>query len=153
MKNWSNELKTLSEIAITQPHAAWILQQVVPSLPYYAKHEQPLSTSGGHHTNCFYSYHNSPNDTDRGVFALPTRLGGLGLGNPEKQCDMQFSTSMLITKKLIESILLQDPEYSSECPNDQITAEALIKKQRQEQATQAAEDIKQHLTPAYHKSP
>ena len=69
-----------------------------------------------------------PNDTDRDVFALPTRLGGLGLGNPAKQCDMQFSSSMLITKKLIESILLQDPEYSSECLNNQITAKALIKK-------------------------
>ena len=64
---------------------------------------------------------------------------------------MQFSFSVLITKKLIESILLQDPEYSSECLNDQITAKALIKKQRQEQATQAAEDIKKNLTPAYHR--
>ena len=58
---------------------------------------------------------------------------------------------MLITKKLIESIPLQDPEYSSECLDDQITAKALIKKQHQEQATQAAEDIKQHLSPAYHR--
>ena len=91
----------------------------------------------------------APNDTDRDVFALPTRLGCLGLGNPAKQCDMQFSTSLLITKKLIESTLLQDPEYSSECLDDQITAKALIKKQHQEQAMQAVEDIKQHLTPAY----
>ena len=58
---------------------------------------------------------------------------------------------MLITKKHIESILLQDPEYSSESLNDQITAKALINKQRQEQATQAAEDIKKHLTTAYHR--
>ena len=66
---WSSESETLvkwaSEIAITQPHAAYcslhsrIRQQMVPpSLPYYAKHEQPLSTSGGHHTHCFYPYHN-----------------------------------------------------------------------------------------------
>ena len=72
---------------------------------------------------------------------VSTRIPRRGCGRA-KQCDMQFSTSMLITKKLIESILLQDPEYSSECLNDQITAKALIKKQRQEQATQAAEDIK-----------
>ena len=37
---------------------------------------------------------------------------------------------MLITKKLIESILLQDPEYLSECLDDQITAKALIKTRR-----------------------
>ena len=35
--------------------------------------------------------------------------------------------------------------------DDQITAKDLIKKQRQEQATQAAEGIKQHLTPVYHR--
>ena len=78
VEHWSNELKTLSEIATTQPHAAlasypgsfrgepgyeatcclcclhsWFLQQMVPSFLYHAKHEQPVSTSGEHFTHCF----------------------------------------------------------------------------------------------------
>ena len=32
-----------------------------------------------------------------------------------------------------------------------MSAKSIIKQQRREQATQAAEDVKQHLTPAYHR--
>ena len=128
---------------------------MVPSFPYHAKHEQPVSTSGEHFTHCFYPYHTgrpAPNDTDGDVLALLTRLGGLGLHNPAKQCDLQFSASPSISKPLIESILLQDSEYSFECLDAQMSAKSIIKQQRREQATQAAEDVKQHLTPAYHRS-
>ena len=82
---------------------------------------------------------------------MPTRLGRLGLYNPAKQCDLQFSASLSISKPLIESILLQDSEYSSECLDAQMSAKSIIKQQRREQTTQAAEDVKQHLTPAYHR--
>ena len=90
----------------------------------------------------------APNTNNyRDIFALPTRLGGLGLYNPAKQCDLQFSAAQYISKTQIESILLQDSEYSNECLNAQMSAKSLIKQHRREQATQAADDIKQHLSP------
>ena len=158
MEHWSNELKTLSEIAITQPHAAYAafthgfyskwshLSRIMPNINSLF---QPLETIL--HTILIptISGRPAPNDVDRDVFALPTRLGGLGLCNPAKQCDLQFSASLSISKPLIESILLQDSEYSFECLDAQMSAKSLIKQQRRDQATQAADDIKLRLTPEH----
>ena len=54
------------------------------------------------------------------MFALPTRLGGLGLPNPSKQCDLEFSASQAISGLLKESILQQRFEYSFEFLDAQI---------------------------------
>ncbi len=86
------------------------------------------------------------------MFALPARLGGLGLCNPTKQCVSEFSASQAISGPLKSSILQQMSEYSFECLNAQISAKSHIRKQRQENATQAADNLKQHLSPAGKKA-
>ena len=63
-----------------------------------------------------------PNDTNRGLFGLPPRLGGLGLLNPVLQSDSEFSASLMVTKPLKELILRQEFEYPYEALADQITA-------------------------------
>ena len=160
VEHWSNELKTLSEIAITQPHAAYAAfthgfyskwSHLSRTMPNMSRLFQPLENILRTVFIPTITGRPAPNDTDRDVLAVPTRLGGLGLYNPAKQCDLQFSASLSISKPLIESILLQDSEYSSECLDAQMSAKSIIKQQRREQTTQAAEDVKQHLTPAYHR--
>ena len=83
-----------------------------------------------------------PSDTNRDMFVLPTRLGGLGLPNPSRQSDLEFSASQTISEPLKESILQQRFEYSFECLDDQISAKSLIKQKRQEQATRADKVLK-----------
>ena len=158
VEHWSNELKTLyirdchhsASCCLCCLHS-WFLQQVVPSFPYHASLFQPLENILRTVFIPNITGRLAPSDTDRDALALPTRLGGLGLHNPAKQCDLQFSASRSISKPLIESILLQDSEYSFECLDAQMSAKSIIKQQRREQATQAAEDVKQYLTPAYHR--
>ena len=71
---WTGELKLLSEIAITQPHAA------------YAAYTHGFSSRWSYLSRTLPNISNffqpPPNDTHRDTFALPTRLGGLGLCNP-----------------------------------------------------------------------
>ena len=85
VKNWSNELKTLSEIAITQPHAAYAafthgfyskwshLSRIMPNMSSLF---QPLEDIIRTVFIPTITGRLAPNDTDRDVFALPTRLGG-----------------------------------------------------------------------------
>ncbi len=42
----------------------------------------------------------APNDTERQLFALPTRFGGLNLPDPIATAGEQFTTSKSITKPL-----------------------------------------------------
>ena len=61
---WSNELKLLSAVATTQPHAAYAVfthgfsSKMVISIPHITKSEQTLSTPGEHHKNRMYSCFN-----------------------------------------------------------------------------------------------
>ncbi len=62
VSKWSSELQLLSEIAITQPHAAYtalihsrILQQMVLPVTHLTKHQQHFATLGKHYSHCFYS--------------------------------------------------------------------------------------------------
>ncbi len=53
-----------------------------------------------------------PNDSERELFALPARLGGLGLANPTVQSSREFVASVKITDPLKNAIVSQNIEYS-----------------------------------------
>ena len=157
VNQWSSELQLLSEIAVTQPHAAyaalthglssrWLyLSRTVPNISsYYQQMENIIRTV----FIPIVTGQPPPSDTNRDMFALPTRLGGLGLPNPSKQCDLEFSASQAISGPLKESILQQRFKYSFECLDAQIFAKYLIKQQRREQATRTVEAMKKNLPPA-----
>ncbi len=160
VSKWSSELQLLSEIAITQPHAAYTAFTHEFSSRWYYLSRTSLNIS-----NILQPLENiirtvfiptvtgrpPPNDSDRDMFALPARLGGLGLRIPTRQCDLEFSASQTIAGPLIELILLQSSEYPFECLEAQISAKSLIKQQRRDQATQVTEELKKTITPANRK--
>ena len=45
------------------------------------------------------------------MFALPVRLGGLGICNPQALADSEFAASVKVSRPLIECILLQRVTY------------------------------------------
>ena len=53
------------------------------------------------------------------LFALPTRLGGLGLSKPIEEAIHQHSFSMKITSALTSAIINQQPVYSFLIVNEQ----------------------------------
>jgi len=121
---WSEEIRLLTAIALTQPHAAFAalthglsskwsyLSCTTASLSsHFQKLEdllrfQLIPTLTG----------NAAPDIDHQLFALPAREGGLGIVNLASSCDLEYSTSRAISEPLTRAIL-QGMEYS-----DQLTA-------------------------------
>ena len=75
----------------------------------------------------------------------------MGLRDPSKQCDLEFSASQAISGPLKDSILRQNLDIYFECRSAQLNAKSFIKQQWREQAKQAADNLKQSLSPANRK--
>ena len=79
-------------------------------------------------------------DAERDLFALPARLGGLGLTNPTKTCNHEFTSSTNVTAPLAALILLQQPTLTPDTFVNQQLAKATVRQEkRQHQANAAAE--------------
>ncbi len=152
---WSDEVRLLSAIATTQPHAAYAafnhglsskwsyLSRTLPNLSNHFQHLENVIRSELIPT---LTGNPPPNESDRELFALPARLGGLGLRNPARNCDLECSASQLITEPLVQLIVKQQAEYPYECLVDQMTAKSTVQQQRRQQAAQAAKLLKPTLS-------
>ena len=102
VNTWSGELKLLSAIAKTQPHALyaalthglssrWVF--LSRTMPYISNHLQQLE--GIIRTILIPSLtaRPPPSDIECDLLALPARLGGLGLWDPSRRCDSEFAAS------------------------------------------------------------
>ena len=121
IQQWSKELKLLSSIAITQPHAAFaayihglaskwsFIGRTTPFISLQRKVlEDILRTEFMPTLTC----HPPPNDVERKLLALPARLGGLGISDPSPNSEDAFKASLRVTKPLRKLILTQDSEYT-----------------------------------------
>ena len=157
VNTWSGELKLLSAIAKTQPHAAYaalthglssrwaFLSRTMPNI---SNHLQQLE--GIIRTILIPSLtaRPPPSDIERDLLALPARLGGLGLWDPSRRCDSEFAASWKITTPLVELIGLQSYDYTFECLEAQMIAKCDIKKQRDTLACESASALKGKLSPS-----
>ena len=117
VKNWVKEVETLSEIAKSDPHAAYsaythglvhkwtYFQRTIPdSAHLYQTLEDAIR-------NKFIPAVTGKltcSDVERNLFALPCRMGGLGLSNPVKTANSSFEASVSITQPLVAKILSGD---------------------------------------------
>ena len=60
------------------------------------------------------------------LFALPARLGGLGVVDPSQYSAFQFSASVAITAPLVQSILQQSSASSADVLCDQLEAKRCV---------------------------
>ena len=93
VKEWTSKIKHLSQIAKTQPHAAYsalthglssewtFLFRTIPNITDLV---EPLEQAS------FITGKPDINNAERELLALPTRLGGLGLTNPMEVCNHDF---------------------------------------------------------------
>ena len=66
------------------------------------------------------------NDAERKLFALPARLGGLGLVDPSQYSFFQFSASVAITAPLVWSILQQFSASPADVLCDRLEAKQCV---------------------------
>ena len=114
VSTWAKELDLLSDISITHPHAAYAafthgfigkwnyLMRCIPNIRTFLA---PLETIIQIRFLPNLTGQPSFNDAERKLFALPARLGGLGLVDPSQYSFFQFSASVAITAPLVRSIL------------------------------------------------
>ena len=133
---WTEELRSLSEIAKSQPQAAYaayvkgyqskftFFMRTVPQFDEYLGpidgilHEFFLPTIFGQEEPL-------PSWLEK-LCNLPTREGGLGISSPKTEAPQQYKSSVLITKPHVESILSQDMVQKG----DKSEVEALKREQR-----------------------
>ena len=114
INRWISEIEKLSPIAITQPHAAnassthglisrWLyISRAAPNMssPFHSL-EKALLTKFIPAVTSF----DSPGELQRSLFALPIRLGGLGIVAPDSLSSNEFSASLYVTAPLRALIL------------------------------------------------
>ena len=151
---WSNEIRLLTAIALTQPHAAFaaLTHGLSSKWSYLSRttaglssHFQKLEDLLRFQLIPAITGNPAPDDLDRQLFALPAREGGLDIINPASSCDFQYPASRAISELLVKAIM-QCREYSYSSP-DQLTAKSEVRQQKHLQVKQAAESLKNRLSP------
>jgi hypothetical protein len=152
---WAGEVRSLTAIAATQPHAAYAAfthglsskwSYLFRTIPNVSNHFLRLENIIRMEFIPALTGNPPPNNSDRDLFALPARLGGLSLRDPAKYSDQEFAASMLISEPLVKQIRVQHTDYAYECLANQVKAKATIHRLRREQVAQAAEELKSTLS-------
>ena len=155
VNEWLANVKCLSVIAKTQPHAAFsaltkglmskwtYLSRTTPDIGPLLK---PLDDSLRAELIPALTGKPPPNDNESALFALPARQGGLGIGIPSKSAASAFRSSLLITSTLSEHILSQDEKYSHDIITQQLKSKALVYKDNRNQTTTAADELSKILS-------
>ena len=161
VQQWSKELKLLSAIAITQPHATfaaythglaskWLY--LCRTTPFISPHLKVLEDILRTEFIPNLTGRPPPNDVERKLLALPARLGGLGISDHTLNSDDAFKASLLVTAPLRKLIQAQNPEYTYHAHADQMTARADIQRKHREQTTTDANSLRGELTPTLQKA-
>ena len=109
VESWSRCIGQLSDIAKVHPHAAYAAFEhgLFSKWTYFVHTVPQISTLLGPLEDAISVKFlptltgRSFSDVERSIFSLPTRLGGLGIGDPRLLSDSQFDSSMKITSALI----------------------------------------------------
>ena len=154
VSDWSSKVALLGEIAKTQPHAAYsalthgllskwtYLSRVIPNI---ADKLSPLDDVLRSDLLPALTGRPPPSDLEFALFALPARLGGLGIRIPSKAAEGEFQSSLLVTSPLKDHILSQNSEYGYETIVEQLQCKATISKLNREKSVNDANDLYDHL--------
>ena len=130
---WVNDLRRLAEIASAQPHAAYAalthgmmskwtyLSRTIPGIGPMLK---PLDDTINSSVIPALTGRPPPGDLERTLFALPARMGGLGIPIPSSAAPNEYHASQQVTSTLCDHILSQDLEYSMEIVAKQLEVKA-----------------------------
>ena len=122
VETWTAELRALSEAARTQPHLAysalthgtinkWVyLSRTVPDISALL---QPLEDIMRTTVPPALTDREAPSDAERGLFALSSKLGGLGVINPSELSNVEYKVSKDVSAPLVTLIAKQHQQCST----------------------------------------
>ena len=135
VQSWVDELTTLSDISKSQPQAAYsalthglmghwtYLSRTCPDVNTLT---QPLEDTLRAVLFPSFTGQEPPSDLIRYLFALPCRLGGLGIPNPSKMASHHYKNSLSVSAPMITLILTQEKEIPINALQQQLTTKAGI---------------------------
>lgn len=159
VQSWVSELKVLSNIAATQPQAAYVafivgyrqkFNYTMRTINNIAELLQPVEETIRYRLipALFDGRHCS--DLERRILSLPVKMGGLGIINIQEEASFQYQTSRAMTKELCQRIKLQ----SEEAIDVQLGKNVLnaLSRRRLAEHRNSLETIKQDLHPFNRKA-
>ena len=161
VESWMSKITLLSEIAKSQPHAAFAAlthgllskwtyySRVVPNISHLLK---PLDNVIQNELIPALTGRPPSNELESKLFAIPARLGGLGIRLPSQNADREHSASTTITSMLKDQILDQCKEYNYDIICDLISNKKYISKQNSEQCKEEADYIREKVPPNLQKA-
>lgn len=161
VKEWRQELETLSTIAISQPHAAYaaITHGLASKWTYLSRTTPNVSENLAELENIIQTKllpaltgRSPPNEAERGLLALPCRLGGIGLSNPAARSPMEYQASERIAGPLKTLIQEGSPTVPFEAWEEQHNAKALTHSLRRSHEKEVADLLKPSLPDALKRS-
>ncbi len=139
---WIRELKLLSNIAASQPHAAFAAglmskwAYISRTTPNISNLLRSLEDVIRHVFIPSITRRPPPNDHVRNLMGLPARLGGMGILDPSSRSDDKFNASSKVTAPLIHLMEQSCGELTYQVFVDQISAKRDIQHERRENSAQ-----------------
>ena len=161
VETWCGKLQYLSEIAITQPHAAYAAftrglankwNYLFRTTSGIGEFLQPLEHILRTKFIPALTGRPPPTNSERDLFTLPPRLGGLGLKNPVAHAHDEFSASLKISCPLKNLIVDKVWEFTFESWEAQMNAKIEISKNRRLAEANTAEQLKTSMPTALQHS-
>ena len=161
VNEWISNIQCLATIAVTQPHAAFsalthgltsrwtYLSRTIPDI---GPQLRPLDDALHSVLLPAMTGRPPPSDLECTLFALPARLGGLGIGIPSRSAIRELHSSLLVTSTLCDHILAQDHEYGYEIIVKQLEAKALVRQENYVKTSADAEEIYKLLPTSLRRS-
>ena len=150
VSEWMSCVNQLTDIAKTQPHAAFAalthglmskwtyLSRTTPNI---APKMKPLDELLRAQLLPTLTGRPPPSELECSLFALPARLGGLGIDIPSKTADRELQSSILVTSTLQDHILSQEDEYGHDIITEQLASKATIRNSNKERVLRDANDL------------
>ena len=141
VKSWVDKIIMLTEIAKSQPHAAYaaLSHSLIHKWTYIARTIldisdlfTPLEDALRYHLLPAIMGRDAFSDSERELFSFPTRLGGLGIINLVKESNDFYLASKEITASLSLLILQQNKQCSDTVSSQQNQIKQTLKKRKRQ---------------------
>ena len=161
VNSWLSNVSNLTTIAKTQPHAAYsALTHGLSSKWTYLCHTVPNISNllkpldDALRTKLIPALTGRPprNDLEHTLFALPARMGGLGITIPSKQADQEHQSSQLVTSVLQDHILMQDETYTFEVIAEQLETKTTVRNINKDNCSKTTSDLMELLPNSLRRS-
>ena len=142
VEGWVYEIEQLSLIAKTHPHAAYAAYThglghkwkfLLRTIPNIGDLLTPLETAIRHSLIPSITGKSDLNDHMRRIMALPTRLGGLGLDNPQSKSESEYSASRNVCLPITDLIIQQSGQLNPDTLEKQRQARSVVSKRKDKQ--------------------